>query len=115
MSKPMSPFDLHVLGMPPAFVLSQDQTLRLIETSQASKAISQPKTSLPTGLVLSLRVISTKNARDKTAPQSAAAHASLPTYKHCQRAPERLAVACNHPNPSRHVRRGHSRGGACRI
>ena len=24
-----SPFDLHVLGMPPAFVLSQDQTLRL--------------------------------------------------------------------------------------
>ena len=29
---PLSPktsFDLHVLGMPPAFVLSQDQTLRL--------------------------------------------------------------------------------------
>ena len=25
-----SPFDLHVLGTPPAFVLSQDQTLRLI-------------------------------------------------------------------------------------
>ena len=24
-----TPFDLHVLGMPPAFVLSQDQTLRL--------------------------------------------------------------------------------------
>ncbi len=23
-------FDLHVLGMPPAFILSQDQTLRLI-------------------------------------------------------------------------------------
>ena len=23
-----SPFDLHVLGMPPAFVLSQDQTLQ---------------------------------------------------------------------------------------
>ena len=23
----LSPFDLHVLGMPPAFVLSQDQTL----------------------------------------------------------------------------------------
>ena len=26
--KPGSPFDLHVLGAPPAFVLSQDQTLR---------------------------------------------------------------------------------------
>nr|CAJ30040.1 hypothetical protein mgI380 [Magnetospirillum gryphiswaldense MSR-1] len=30
---PLSPktsFDLHVLGLPPAFVLSQDQTLKLI-------------------------------------------------------------------------------------
>ncbi len=26
------PFDLHVLGMPPAFILSQDQTLHLILT-----------------------------------------------------------------------------------
>jgi len=26
----MAPFDLHVLGMPPAFVLSQDQTLNKI-------------------------------------------------------------------------------------
>ena len=26
---PKGPLDLHVLGLPPAFVLSQDQTLRL--------------------------------------------------------------------------------------
>jgi hypothetical protein len=26
---PKGPFDLHVLGLPPAFALSQDQTLRL--------------------------------------------------------------------------------------
>ncbi len=26
----LTPFDLHVLGTPPAFVLSQDQTLQLI-------------------------------------------------------------------------------------
>jgi hypothetical protein len=26
---PKDPFDLHVLGLPPAFALSQDQTLRL--------------------------------------------------------------------------------------
>ncbi len=26
---PKDAFDLHVLGLPPAFVLSQDQTLRL--------------------------------------------------------------------------------------
>ena len=29
-SFPFGPFDLHVLGMPPAFILSQDQTLHLI-------------------------------------------------------------------------------------
>ena len=28
---PEGPLDLHVLGMPPAFVLSQDQTLRCVE------------------------------------------------------------------------------------
>ena len=28
-----SPLDLHVLGTPPAFVLSQDQTLKLISDS----------------------------------------------------------------------------------
>ena len=27
--KPLRPFDLHALGAPPAFVLSQDQTLRI--------------------------------------------------------------------------------------
>ena len=27
---PLTPFDLHVLGTPPAFILSQDQTLMLI-------------------------------------------------------------------------------------
>ena len=30
----MTPFDLHVLGMPPAFVLSQDQTLMLNSRSK---------------------------------------------------------------------------------
>ena len=29
-ASPSIPFDLHVLGTPPAFVLSQDQTLQLI-------------------------------------------------------------------------------------
>ena len=27
---PITPFDLHVLGVPPAFVLSQDQTLHRV-------------------------------------------------------------------------------------
>ena len=30
------PFDLHVLGTPPAFILSQDQTLRMILTGLLS-------------------------------------------------------------------------------
>ena len=30
---PKDPFDLHVLGLPPAFILSQDQTLKLKQLS----------------------------------------------------------------------------------
>ena len=33
----MSPFDLHVLSTPPAFILSQDQTLMLKFDSRTSK------------------------------------------------------------------------------
>ena len=32
-SFPFGPFDLHVLGMPPAFILSQDQTLHCLSVS----------------------------------------------------------------------------------
>ena len=35
------PFDLHVLGLPPAFALSQDQTLRLSETTDQTSPIPQ--------------------------------------------------------------------------
>ena len=31
--KPLRPFDLHALGAPPAFVLSQDQTLQTVTVS----------------------------------------------------------------------------------
>ena len=34
-ASPLIPFDLHVLGTPPAFVLSQDQTLQLIFYTEA--------------------------------------------------------------------------------
>ena len=33
-------FDLHVLGLPPAFVLSQDQTLKLYEISISDWSLS---------------------------------------------------------------------------
>src|ERR671930_2023744 len=38
-SKPLIPFDLHVLGTPPAFVLSQDQTLQFY--TECLKLITQ--------------------------------------------------------------------------
>ena len=39
--KGLTPFDLHVLGTPPAFVLSQDQTLKNLYL----KPFSEPKTA----------------------------------------------------------------------
>ena len=38
-ASPSTPFDLHVLGTPPAFVLSQDQTLQLYTESLISKKL----------------------------------------------------------------------------
>ena len=44
----VSPFDLHVLGAPPAFVLSQDQTLEklYLDTLSSVKIILQAKSQL---------------------------------------------------------------------
>ena len=42
------PFDLHVLGTPPAFVLSQDQTLKNLYL----KLFSEPKIKLLNNLLL---------------------------------------------------------------
>src|SRR5271165_360693 len=40
----LRPFDLHVLSLPPAFVLSQDQTLKFnLMLDQASQIPNQPK------------------------------------------------------------------------
>ena len=41
---PKISFDLHVLGMPPAFVLSHDQTLKFMSPTSASgiTSVSQP-------------------------------------------------------------------------
>lgn len=47
----LRPFDLHVLGLPPAFVLSQDQTLRLNEnlslTGHSRSALDESQAHLP--------------------------------------------------------------------
>ena len=46
--KGLTPFDLHVLGTPPAFVLSQDQTLKNLYL----KPFSEPKIALLNNLLL---------------------------------------------------------------
>ena len=39
---PKGPLDLHVLSLPPAFVLSQDQTLKLKRSNQGRPMSSSP-------------------------------------------------------------------------
>ena len=45
----LRPFDLHVLSLPPAFVLSQDQTLKLDEnlilTGHSRRSLAAPPSS----------------------------------------------------------------------
>ena len=54
-SKPGFAFDLHVLGTPPAFILSQDQTLRLCLASSSSALKADVKVAC---LVLALLLAS---------------------------------------------------------
>ena len=87
----LHPFDLHVLGMPPAFVLSQDQTLRL--TAGPSKPGNQqspyplvisawhPEEPAPAGPPKNTtpqRVSQDTPTNKHETPSRAAARASLP-------------------------------------
>ena len=66
-SSSMSPLDLHVLGTPPAFVLSQDQTL-MFNPSQSSVRFRLPRTvvslrNLTVHRSLSLRLSPSRSSR----------------------------------------------------
>ena len=50
----MFPFDLHVLSTPPAFILSQDQTLMFKSLILASSKLAYPETYCFLGLFCSL-------------------------------------------------------------
>ena len=50
----MLPFDLHVLGLPPAFTLSQDQTLHLKLHSPKAKSFGAESVPAP---LLAVRVL----------------------------------------------------------
>src|SRR5688500_5083140 len=65
-----APFDLHVLGTPPAFILSQDQTLHRncqspfpLTGQMASPTISQQIVTLPTTLRLSTCSVHPRSVR----------------------------------------------------
>ena len=47
-----SPFDLHVLGTPPAFILSQDQTLMLKVLIQPEYLAFLNQKQVPTGILI---------------------------------------------------------------
>ena len=49
-------FDLHVLSLPPAFVLSQDQTLKLNLKINPDRSLgTRPKEQVPTQAIASLQ------------------------------------------------------------
>ena len=50
----MLPFDLHVLGLPPAFTLSQDQTLHLNFSDRSPKLMSAAIVQAPNYFLLHL-------------------------------------------------------------
>ena len=86
---------MHVLGMPPAFVLSQDQTLKLASPRRYSRASpGTARSHLAFGTDRSIQTYPLLPYLDahQTAPRSAAACASLPTYSQIQRAGSRGAL-----------------------
>ena len=89
---PKGPFDLHVLSMPPAFVLSQDQTLKLTMLpipllTEKPEAIGVPFTDFP---VKPLKNLTKVNMNDipsphHTGPNTPPTH-PFQLYQQCQRA-----------------------------
>ena len=61
----LHPFDLHVLGTPPAFILSQDQTLRIISSGSSQIRFISLQSSLRNCLVcfLFLLLLNCQGAR----------------------------------------------------
>ncbi len=83
-ASPGPSFDLHVLSMPPAFVLSQDQTLKLNSRTK-SRELLRSRPCAQTFRVTSKRMHITDSPRPRTAIRTAAC-ASLLTDQQCQRA-----------------------------
>jgi hypothetical protein len=75
-------FDLHVLGMPPAFVLSQDQTLKFIpgpSVLTCTRGAIAPRNADPGGQTQYQGLQNARKMRKRPATR-AAARASLPIF-----------------------------------
>ena len=100
--KPGFTFDLHVLSLPPAFALSQDQTLRLITPGRANASTRDA----PFGRV-NVSARSHSLAHDcagramRPSVNHAAACASLPRSSQCQRADDRTELPTQQKTPPR--------------
>ena len=88
---PKSAFDLHVLSLPPAFVLSQDQTLRFNEIDRlylvTLDEVTPSSTPEPSRVWMSRLYVSSKRKPPKSrsdrlsaVPQDLAVHVSLSSY-----------------------------------
>ncbi len=106
--KPGFTFDLHVLSLPPAFALSQDQTLRLISPGRANASTRDA----PFGRV-NVSARSHSLAHDcagramRPSVNHAAACASLPRSSQCQRAAGRT----DSPTQQENARTANTGGG----
>ena len=93
---PKGPFDLHVLSMPPAFVLSQDQTLKLTIPpvpllTEKPRAIGAPFIDFPVKSLKNLTKVNMNDVPDPPTGPSAPPTHPFQSYQQCQRA-----------NPPRH-------------
>ena len=82
---PKSSFDLHVLSLPPAFVLSQDQTLKLRfeKLTYYFVDVAKPKHRMKRGFWFCYRNVSSQSqsVKLKSFRQDCAAHVSLSQYQ----------------------------------
>ena len=100
---PKCPLDLHVLSLPPAFVLSQDQTLKFIQaiTTLTHKLLSPQVVSNPGLLGAYL------SRYDNYASPNAIMHPNQPSPTLLFQI-IKLSISINHTKAATHIKRSHA-------
>ena len=86
----MLPFDLHVLGMPPAFNLSQDQTLHLSFRQPEGRLSFRSVEPQPLKLITDFLWVGRLHCLDRSSTRQRKASTQF-TCAHCQRSRHRGA------------------------